>query len=75
MREIDWPSPQKRKGKALVHLHVKVEAAFVAALRTRAENETLRLGRKVSQGTVLQTLALQSDERLRAHYQNANEMQ
>ncbi len=65
MRNVQWPVPRKRKGEALANLHVKVPQPFLSALREYARQESLRTGQKVSQGTILVTLTLGNDARLR----------
>lgn len=69
MRRIEWPVRQKRKGHSLVKTGHKFSAPFAAALRLYSEEESQRLGRKVSQPTIIETLALHADARLRRLYE------
>lgn len=71
MRQPAWQFPVKRKGESLVPVTLKLPRPFVAALREYAQLETERLGgRRVSQSTILVTLALESDARLRRLLKN-----
>lgn len=65
MRKREWPLPVKRKGQQLERLSLKVHPAFKRALEQYSVEESQRLGRLVSKATILQSLSLEQDARLR----------
>lgn len=70
MRNIVWQVPRRRRGHQLVQATFKLNPAFLLALRQYAEQETERTGKIISQSTILTTLALEGDARLRRLYKS-----
>lgn len=69
MRQREWQVPKRRWGKYLEAVTLKFEPAFLRALREFSDQESERVGTKVSQSTIVSQLALEADARLRRLYQ------
>lgn len=76
-RHLDpvWNLPSKRKGESRVYVHLKLPRPFARALRQFAAEESLQQNRKISQATILLTLALLGSPRLRELLEQAEQLE
>lgn len=68
-----WLVPSKRKGQSLVPLQLKVKPAFKQALYEYSNQLSQEEAQKISAATVLISLALRGDVRLRRLYKRHSE--
>lgn len=63
-----WFLPDRKQGSVRQRYTFKLPSEFVTALKRRSDEETAAHGRKISQATMLMTLALRGDKQLNTYY-------
>ena len=74
MAAAKWPVRKRQRGVVLQPLTTKISLPFQLALREYAEAETRQANQPISQGKILETLALRASPELRRLYRQYEQL-